>query len=263
MTKTKEKIKNTIFISSGKGGVGKSTIAANLAVSLAKQGFNTGLLDTDFFGPSMPILFGLDNAYHKIYEEGKKELFIPISKNGVKIMSPGFLIKTKEGETQRIPVVKEAVRQIIQKTAWGNLDYLIIDMPACTGDLAVSIIKKFPKAQAILVTTPQQLSISGSRIAGNMYLKPKINIKILGIIENMSYFIPDNHPKEKHYIFGEGGGMELAREFQIPLLVKIPFSTELGHLNNQGQSVFLSINSTIKLKFRKLAEDINILMIDH
>ena len=197
MNKKTDHIKHIIFVSSGKGGVGKSTIAANLAVSLAKQGFQTGILDTDFFGPSMPILFGIDHALVRIYHEGNKELFVPILKNGVKVMSPGFMIKTKEGETERIPAVKETIRQIIQKTYWEDLDYLIIDMPACTGDLSVAIAHKFPKAKALIVTTPQKLAISGSQKAANMFLKPDLNIEILGIVENMSYFTPLQHPKEK------------------------------------------------------------------
>ncbi len=262
MKKKSDQIKHTIFVSSGKGGVGKSTIAANLAVSLAKQGFQTGILDTDFFGPSMPVLFGIDNAMVNILQEGKKELFTPILKNGVKVMSPGFMIKTKEGETGRIPAVKETIRQIIQKTLWGELDYLIIDMPACTGDLSVAIANKFPEAQALLITTPQELAICGSRKAGNMYRKPDINIEILGVVENMAYFTPNKHPKEKYYLFGQGGGQGLADEFEVPLLAKIPFGEELGDLNNKGQSVFLSSNLSMKERFRLLAEEINMIMIN-
>lgn len=261
MNKKTDQIKHTIFVSSGKGGVGKSTIAANLAVSLAKQGFQTGILDTDFFGPSMPILFGMDNALVNIYQEGTKQLFVPILKNGVKVMSPGFMIKTKEGETGRIPAVKDTIRQIIQKTLWEELDYLIIDMPACTGDLSVAIANKFPKALALLITTPQELAICGSRKAGNMFRKPEINIEILGIIENMSYFTPLKHPKEKYYLFGKGGGQELADEFGVPVLAKIPFGEELGSLNNKGQSVFLSSNLQMQERFRLLAEDINLMLI--
>lgn len=262
MNKKTDRIKHTIFVSSGKGGVGKSTIAANLAVSLAKQGFQTGILDTDFFGPSMPILFGIDNALVKIYQEGKKEFFVPILKNGVKVMSPGFMIKTKEGETGRIPAVKETIRQIILKTYWEDLDYLIIDMPACTGDLSVAIANKFPEALAILITTPQELALCGSRKAGNMFQKPEINIEILGVIENMSYFTPKKNPKEKYYLFGKGGGQALADEFGVPVLANIPFGEELGSLNNKGQSVFLSSNLQMKERFRLLAEDINLLLIN-
>ncbi len=256
------KIKHTIFVSSGKGGVGKSTIAANLSIALAKQGFQTGVLDTDFFGPSMPILFGIDHAMVNIYRSDSKEHFTPILKNGVQVMSPGFMIKTKEGETARIPAVKKTIDQIIQKTVWGDLDYLVIDMPACTGDLAVAITHEFPEALALIVTTPQQLSVSGSRKAGNMFLKPEVNIKILGIIENMSYFIPDNHPKEKYFLFGQGGGQELASEFDVPLLAQVPFVGELGNLNNQGQSVFLSTNMHMKESFRLLSEKINLLFLN-
>ena len=255
-------IKNTIFISSGKGGVGKSTIAAILAITLAKQGFQTGILDTDFFGPSMPILFGIDHTMINIYNKGTKERFVPILKNGVKVMSPGFLIKTKEGESERIPAVKKTIKQIIQKTDWGDLDYLIIDMPACTGDLAVSIADKFPAAQAIIVTTPQKLSVRGSRRTGNMFLKPELGINILGVIENMSYHIPDNHPEEKHFLFGQGGGQELANEFDIPLLAKVPFVEEIGQLVNEGKSVFLSTNPHMKESFRLLAEEINLILLN-
>jgi len=262
MNKKNDRIKNTIFVSSGKGGVGKSTIAANLAVSLAKQGFQTGILDTDFFGPSMPILFGIENALVKIYNKGTKQLFVPILKNGVKVMSPGFMIKTKEGETDRIPAVKETIRQIIQKTHWEELDYLIIDMPACTGDLSVAIAKKFPEALALIITTPQELAICGSRKTGNMFRNPDINIEILGIIENMSYFTPLKHPKEKYYFFGQGSAQELADEFGVSVLAKIPFGEELGNLNNQGQSVFLSSNLQMKERFRLLAESINLLIIN-
>jgi len=262
MNKKTDRIKHTIFVSSGKGGVGKSTIAANLAVSLAKQGFQTGILDTDFFGPSMPILFGIDHALVRIYHEGNNELFVPILKNGVKVMSPGFMIKTKEGDTERITAVKETIRQIIQKTYWEDLDYLIIDMPACTGDLSVAIAHKFPEAKALIVTTPQRLAISGSQKAANMFLKPDLNIEILGIVENMSYFTPLKHPKEKYHLFGQGGGQELANEFEVPLLAKVPFAEELGNLNDQGQSVFLSSNQHMKECFRLLAEDINLLLIN-
>ncbi len=255
-------IKNTIFVSSGKGGVGKSTIAANLAVSLAKQGFQTGLLDTDFFGPSMPTLFGLDHALVEIFYDGKNELFVPILKNGVKVISPGFMIKTKEGETGRIPAVTETISQIILKTLWKDLDYLIIDMPACTGDLAVTIVNAFPDGQAIIVTTPQQLSVNGSQKAANMFLKPEMDIRILGVVENMSYFTPNNHPKEKYLLFGQGGGQKLADEIDVPLLAKVPFGCELGNLNNAGQSVFLSSNQRMKESFRLLAEKINLILIN-
>ncbi|MCD6347064.1 MAG: P-loop NTPase, partial [Bacteroidales bacterium] len=217
---------------------------------------------TDFFGPSMPILFGIDDAMVNIYRSDSKEYFTPILKNGVQVMSPGFMIKTKEGETDRIPAVKKTINEIIQKTDWGDLDYLIIDMPACTGDLAVAITHKFPDALGLIVTTPQRLSVSDSRKAGNMFMKPEINIKILGIVENMSFFTPDNHPKEKYFLFGQGGGEELANEFNVPLLAKIPFVGELGNLNNQGQSVFLSSNMHMKESFRLLAEKINLLLIN-
>ncbi|WP_430809413.1 MULTISPECIES: Mrp/NBP35 family ATP-binding protein [unclassified Carboxylicivirga] len=215
-------VKHIIMVASGKGGVGKSTVAANLAVSLAREGLSTGLLDADLYGPSTPIQFGLEGQRPRLSQQNNKNYIVPIEKYGVKIMSIGLLTNKEDAVIWRGPMASKTLKQIINDTLWGPLDALVIDMPPGTGDICITLAQDLKKAQALVVITPQQLAVADGRKALSMFRHSSIKMPLLGIVENMSWFTPKAHPDEQYNIFGKGGGEELAREFNIPLLGQIP-----------------------------------------
>ncbi len=228
-------VKNVVLVASGKGGVGKSTVAANLAVALAQTGAKVGLMDADIYGPSVPIMFGISGQRPNM--EGEK--IIPIEKYGVKLLSIGLLIDEAQAIVWRGPMASNALRQFFTDVLWGELDYLLIDLPPGTGDIHLTIAQLLEVGGAVLVTTPQQVAVADARKAAAMFNMTSINIPLLGVIENMSWFTPLSHADERYFIFGKGGGKQLAETFQVPLLGQIPLVQGIAEAADQGQPVVL------------------------
>jgi len=251
-----EGIKNIIVVASGKGGVGKSTVAANLAIALARNGFNTALFDADIFGPSIPKMFGIEDAKPDVSAIGDKEIFFPVKKDGVSIISIGFFVDPKQSLIWRGPMAGKAVTQLLGDTQWGDIDYMIIDFPPGTSDIQLTTAQKLNISGALIVTTPQEISLNDARKAASMFTNPDLKVPILGVIENMSWFSPEKHPDEIYYIFGKGGGMKLAKEFNTDLLGQIPLVMEVGEAAEQGLSVFSQKNKSVVTAFEQIAETI-------
>lgn len=215
-------VKNIIGVSSGKGGVGKSTVAANVAVALAAKGYKVGLLDADIFGPSMPRMFGVEDEPVYMVNQDGKDWIEPIEKYGVKMLSIGFLVPKENAVLWRGTMASNALRQLITDAWWGELDYFIIDMPPGTSDIHLTLVQTLPITGVVIVTTPQEVALADARKGVAMFKEEKINVPVLGIVENMAWFTPSSHPDEKYYIFGKGGGIELAEKLGVRLLVQIP-----------------------------------------
>jgi ATP-binding protein involved in chromosome partitioning len=259
MIKSLEKVQNIILISSGKGGVGKSLVATNLAVALSRNGHSTGLLDADFYGPSVPLALGIAGQQPMVEKEGGKEKITPVINYGVKVMSLGFFIKKEDAIIWRGPMASNALNQFIENTQWGELDYLLIDMPPGTGDINITLTQKLPQSKALIIITPQQMAIADGRKAAHMFRTQGIDIEVLGVVENFSWFTPEKHPDEKYRLFGEGGGNQLANEINAPLLAQIPLVSDVCNLSDTGKTIFASSNSLIVKAFEDLAEKINLL----
>lgn len=215
-------VKNIIGISSGKGGVGKSTVAANVAIALAAKGYKVGLLDADIFGPSMPRMFGVEDEPVYMINRDDKDWIEPIEKYGVKMLSIGFLVAKENAVLWRGSMASNALRQLITDAWWGDLDYFIIDMPPGTSDIHLTLVQTLPITGVVIVTTPQEVALADARKGIAMFKDDKINVPVLGIVENMSWFTPATHQEEKYYIFGKGGGAALAEKLGVKLLVQIP-----------------------------------------
>lgn len=249
-------VKNTIVIASGKGGVGKSTIAANLAIALSGNGFNTALVDADLYGPSIPRMFGIENERPEVSAIGDKEIFFPIEKYGVKIISIGFFLSPEQSLIWRGPLAANAIVQLLENSQWGEIDYMIIDFPPGTGDIQLTTVQRLNLTGAIIVTTPQEIALADARKATSMFRNPDINVPVLGIVENMSWFTPEKHPDEQYFIFGQGGGDKMAAEFSTRLLARIPLVLEVGAAADQGKSVFSQQNKTVIKAFEQLAHQV-------
>ncbi len=250
-------IKNIILISSGKGGVGKSTVASNLAVVLAKDGAKVGLIDADIYGPSIPTLFDLVNAKPSAEEtaDGKTKI-LPIEKYGIKLLSLGFFADPGQPVPWRGPMASNAVKQLFNDTNWGALDYLVVDLPPGTGDIHITITQSFPIAGAVVVTTPQQVALADTSKGLAMFNMPSINIPVLGVVENMSYFTPAELPANKYYIFGKGGGRKLAEQFNVPFLGEIPIIQSIAEAGDAGKPIALSDDSLLEATFGVIASKI-------
>lgn len=234
-------VKYKIGISSGKGGVGKSTVAANLAVALAAQGFKVGLLDADIFGPSMPKMFGVEDApIYMINQEGR-DWIEPVEKYGVKLLSIGFVVDKSKAVVWRGTMASNALRQLIADSWWGDLDFFLIDLPPGTSDIHLTTVQTLDLDGAIVVTTPQEVALADARKGVEMFRNEKINVPVLGIVENMAWFTPLPHPEEKYYLFGEGGGVRLAEELGVPLLARIPLVAEICEKADNGTPVSLAL----------------------
>ncbi len=237
-------IKNIILVSSGKGGVGKSTVAGNLAVGLAANGAKVGILDADIYGPSIPMMFGLKDAKPSARETGDgKTLILPPEAFGVKVLSLGFFADPNQPVPWRGPMASNAVKQLFNDADWGPLDYLIVDLPPGTGDIHITITQSFPIAGAVIVTTPQEIALADTRKGLLMFQMPGMNVPILGVIENMSYFTPPELPDNKYYIFGKDGGKTLADTFNVPFLGEIPLLAAITEGGDDGKPVALNSDS--------------------
>ena len=247
-------IKHIIAISSGKGGVGKSTIAVNIACSLAKLGLNTGLLDADIYGPNTPSMLGVTEENPKVTDgTGNDQRLIPINKFGISLVSMGFLIEEGQPVIWRGPMLNSIIRQFLYQVEWNSLDFLVIDLPPGTGDAQISLAQSVPISGAIVVTTPQRVSLQDSRRGLAMF--KQLNVPLLGVVENMSVFIPPDMPNKKYEIFGKGGGKILAAEHNLPLLAQIPIEISLVNESNKGIPISISEpNKETSIRFRELAK---------
>ncbi|MBD5223474.1 MAG: Mrp/NBP35 family ATP-binding protein [Bacteroidales bacterium] len=230
-------VKNIIGISSGKGGVGKSTVSANLAVALAAKGYKVGLLDADIFGPSMPKMFGVeDEQIYMINREGR-DWIEPVEKYGVKMLSIGFLVDKEKPVLWRGGMASNALKQLISDAWWGDLDYFLIDMPPGTSDIHLTLVQTLPITGVIVVSTPQEVALADARKGLAMFTDTKVNVPVLGLVENMAWFTPAAHPDEKYYIFGQEGAVKLAEKVGVPVLAQIPLVMDIRSHADDGQPV--------------------------
>lgn len=249
-------VKNIIAVGSGKGGVGKSTVAVNLAVALARTGARVGLIDADIYGPSIPMMFGLVDHHPTGDERDGKMIIHPVEKFGLKLISIGFFVDQSKALIWRGPMASTALKQLFTDVQWGELDYMVIDLPPGTGDIPLTLIQEFPVTGAVIVTTPQQLALADVRKAANMFRNDKISIPILGMVENMSYFTPPDDPEKKYYIFGQGGGKRFAEELSINVLGEIPIVPEITESGDSGTPVATDGSLPVTAAFDKLAEHV-------
>ncbi len=246
-------LRNLVAVGSGKGGVGKSTVASNLAVALARAGSRVGLLDADIYGPSVPLLFGLEGERPLLREHQGRDLMVPFNRHGVQVMSIGFLVEPGQPVVWRGPMASKAMNQLLGDTLWGELDYLILDLPPGTGDIHITIAQQFPLAGALIVTTPQAVAVADAQKALAMFTSPQINVPVLGVIENMAYFSPPDLPDRRYYLFGQGGGQLLADRFGVPLLGQLPLVEAVRESGDAGQPIALAGDSALGQAYAELA----------
>lgn len=251
-----DKIKNIVAIASGKGGVGKSTIAVNLAIAVSHTGAKVGLLDADVYGPSIPKMFGEENFRPYASENDNADKITPLEKYGIKAQSVGFFVKPEEALIWRGPMATNALKQIISQTSWGELDYLFIDLPPGTGDIHLTIVQELPVTGAIIVSTPQNIALADVIKGINMFKSEKINVPLLGLIENMAWFSPAEMPENKYYLFGKEGCKNLAEEMGIPLLGQIPILQSICEDSDAGNPTAINPFSTEGKAFAILAENL-------
>ena len=234
-------VKNIIGVSSGKGGVGKSTVAANLAVALAAKGYKVGLLDADIFGPSMPKMFGVEDEQLYMVNQNGRDWIEPVEKYGVKMLSIGFVVKRDEAVLWRGGMASNALKQLITDAWWGDLDYFLIDMPPGTSDIHLTLVQTLAITGVVVVSTPQEVALADARKGIAMFQGDKVNVPVLGVVENMAWFTPAPHPDEKYCIFGQGGAERLAKELDLPLLAQIPLVARICETLDLGHPTALSL----------------------
>ena len=249
-------VKNTIAIVSGKGGVGKSTIAANTAVGLAKKGFKVGIVDADIYGPSVPMMFDVLHYKPLSRQVNNKQYIVPAENYGVKILSIGFFAELDQAVVWRGPMAVKALKQLIFDADWGELDYLIIDTPPGTGDVHLSIVQSLPLTGAVVVTTPQSVALADAKKAIAMFKMDNINVPIIGLVENMSWFTPKDHPEEKYFIFGENGGENLSKSLDISLLGKIPLVQSIRQSGDAGRPAVLQQETVVEKYYDDLCDEL-------
>ena len=253
--KTLPNVKNIIAVASGKGGVGKSTVAVNLAISLAQKGAKVGLIDADIYGPSIPIMFDLEDAQPLVIEKDGKHIISPIEKYGIKLLSIGFFVAREKALIWRGPMASNALSQLFFDAEWGELDYLVIDLPPGTGDIQITLIQKVNVTGVIIVSTPQKVALADAGKAVNMFMNKDVNVPVIGLVENMAYFTPAELPENKYYIFGKEGCKELAKQMEIPLLGQIPLVQSVCESGDNGFPATLEKDTIISNAFIKMAEN--------
>jgi ATP-binding protein involved in chromosome partitioning len=249
-------VKNIIAIASGKGGVGKSTVAANLAIALAAKGSRVGLIDADIYGPSQHIMFGAENEKLFVNERDGKSFMIPIERFGVKVLSIGMLVDPNKAIPWRGPMASKALKQLFSDAEWGELDYMFIDLPPGTGDIHLTLVSAVPVTGAVIVSTPQHVALADARKGINMFELETINIPVLGLIENMAYFTPEELPENKYYIFGKEGCRKLSEELNIPFLGEIPLVQSIREGGDTGIPVALDDNTPASVAFKEVADQL-------
>ena len=247
-------VKNVIAVSSGKGGVGKSTVSANLAVALAQMGYKVGLLDADIFGPSVPKMFHVEGAQIFMEKKEGRELIIPAEKYGVKLLSIGFFINPDTATLWRGGMASNALKQLIADADWGDLDYFVLDTPPGTSDIHLTLLQSLAITGAVIVSTPQNVALADARKGIDMYQNDKVNVPILGLVENMAWFTPAELPENRYYIFGKEGVKRLAEEMNVPLLGQIPIVQSICNSGDEGEPVAVHADSLTGIAFRNLAE---------
>jgi len=248
-------VKNIIAVASGKGGVGKSTVSSNLALALAETGANVGLIDADIYGPSIPTMFNVETAKPGLVEKEGKNLIIPIEQYGIKMLSIGFLAPAENAVVWRGPMASSALRQFITDADWGALDYLLIDLPPGTSDIHLTLVQTVPVTGAIIVTTPQKVALADAHKGVMMFRQPQINVPVLGIVENMAYFTPEELPDNKYYIFGKGGGKVLAQRHEVPFLGEIPLVQAIRESGDKGKPA-VTAEGPVATAFKGIAEEV-------
>lgn len=249
-------VKNIIAVASGKGGVGKSTVAANLALGLAKQGAKVGLVDADIYGPSQPIMFGVANDMPGSAQFEGQSKMKPVESYGVKINSVGFMAGPNQAIALRGPMASKALSQLFYDTAWGELDYLIVDLPPGTGDIQITLCSQVPLTGAVVVCTPQEVAIADARKGIALFNLPAINVPVLGLVENMAWFTPEELPNNKYYIFGKDGVKKLSEELNIPLLAQIPLVQSIREASDNGKPAVLDMASNTALAMIEMAQNV-------
>lgn len=250
-------VKNIIMVASGKGGVGKSTVAVNLALGLAQEGAAVGLLDADIYGPSVPIMLGIRGERPMMTNAGGgKGKIVPIERYGIKAMSIGLLVDDKQAVIWRGPIASSALRQFITDVHWEELDYLIIDLPPGTGDVQLTLVQALPNAMSVVVSTPQPVAAADAKKAIMMFRQQQINVPILGIVENMAYFTPAELPENKYYLFGKGGARQMAEQFDLPFLGEIPIVQSIREGGDAGIPAILDDEPVSGGAFRNLAQEV-------
>jgi ATP-binding protein involved in chromosome partitioning len=249
-------IQNIVAVASGKGGVGKSTVTANLAVTLAKMGFKVGILDADIYGPSVPIMFDVENERPLSVTVNGKAKMKPVENHGVKILSIGFFTKPDQAVVWRGPMASKALNQMIFDAAWGELDFLLIDLPPGTGDIHLSIMQSLPITGSVVVSTPQNVALADAKKGVAMFQQDSINVPVLGIIENMAYFTPEELPDNKYYIFGKDGAKNLAEDLQVPFLGNIPLIQSIREAGDIGHPAALQTATPLEQAFEKITQNV-------
>lgn len=247
------KVKNIIAVVSGKGGVGKSTVAANLALALSQGGAKVGLMDADIYGPSVPIMFGVRGERPMMMDIEDKGMIIPLEKYGIKLMSIGLLVDEKNAVVWRGPMASSAIRQFVTDVYWDELDYLVVDMPPGTGDIHLTLMQTVPVTGAVIVTTPQDVALADAKKGIAMFGQAQMNVPIVGLVENMSYFVPAELSDNKYYIFGKEGGKRLADEYDLPFLGQIPLVQSIREGGDQGVPVMVSDDMVSRKAFEGFA----------
>ena len=249
-------IQNIIAVASGKGGVGKSTVTSNIAVTLSKMGFKVGILDADIYGPSIPIMFDVSNEKPLAVNINGASKMKPVENYNVKILSIGFFTKPSQAVVWRGPMAAKALNQMIFDAAWGELDFLIVDLPPGTGDIHLSIMQSLPITGAVIVSTPQNVALADAKKGVAMFQQQSINVPVLGIVENMAYFTPEELPENKYYIFGKEGAKHLAYDLNLPFLGEIPIVQSVREAGDFGRPAALQENTPVELAFKDLSQEI-------
>ena len=246
-------VRNIIAVASGKGGVGKSTVAVNLAVALAKTGARVGLIDADIYGPSLPIMFGAENDSLYVEEKEGRQLMVPIEKFGVKMLSIGFMVDPDQAIVWRGPMASKALKQLFSDASWGELDYMLIDLPPGTGDIHLTLVSAVPVTGAVIVSTPQKVALADARKGIAMFQMDSVKVPVLGLVENMAWFTPAELPENKYYIFGNGGCKDLANELKVPFLGQIPLIQSICEAGDQGTPAVFNEEHPAALHFMTVA----------